>query len=50
VGEVTTGRGGRLMVGVGNMVLWWGCEWGRYAEVVVTSMLRVVLLTSVQSE
>jgi len=24
VGEVTTGRGGRLMVGVDIVVLWWG--------------------------
>jgi hypothetical protein len=47
LGEVRIGRGRGLRVCVAIVVLWWGWVWGRYAEVVVTSMSRMVLLTSV---
>jgi hypothetical protein len=46
--EASTVRGEQLVC-VGNVVLWQGWVRGMYAEVVVTSILRVVLLTSVQS-
>jgi len=46
--EASTPVRGEKRVCVGIVVLWQGWVRGMYAEVVVTSRLRVVLLTSVQ--